>query len=257
MNVLASVALLSAGVAGQAPSGKIGGLGINTGDVVGMFNIDLDFSSQRIGYDPGLSGTFRQDGTGCDWTPNGVSRLYDINGRTISPGLRGPDPSSNNNCFIYQEQVNAPQSNFTDNHFSLNLQRDGTYWYQWIFSQSGDRYQGYVTSEGNVRPGGSLPKPTCSDTSNFRDENGYRCGDWAGYNCETSDSLSRSGRLDVLGECTSSCGTQYDNPTFRDENGFSCEAWVGYDCSRNHSLPLSSIGRQELNVRCPVTCGKC
>jgi hypothetical protein len=102
---------------------------------------------------------------------------------------------------------------------------------------------------------------SCPDNTSFRDENGYGCRDWVGYDCSRTyngNTLSTNGRLDLKENCRQTCNTQTDDASFVDENGYGCRDWAGYDCSRTYNgNTLTSTGRLQLNVFCPQTCGHC
>ncbi len=56
---------------------------------------------------------------------------------------------------------------------------------------------------------GGTPPVTCTDTSGYRDAQGYSCSDWIGYDCtraQEDEGYTASQELAILSNCRSSCG---------------------------------------------------
>ena len=259
--------LFFAGIHAQPPPGRHSGRGRNTGDITNSFQMEINMDSGcrqgrdcgTINYDtsPRTRGSIEWVSTGCNWTPSGASSItrYPCTGSRHSPGI--PGSNSNGNCFIFRENINATSSAFRRNHFALSQQRDGSWWYLWIYTDS-SRYVGCATAEATLTLSG---QSSCPDNTSFRDENGYGCRDWVGYDCSRTyngNTLSTNGRLDLKENCRQTCNRQTDDSSFVDENGYGCRDWAGYDCSRTYNgNTLTSTGRRQLNVFCPQTCGHC
>ncbi len=56
---------------------------------------------------------------------------------------------------------------------------------------------------------GGTPPAACTDTSGYRDAQGYSCSDWIGYDCtraQEDEGYTANQELDILNKCRSSCG---------------------------------------------------
>jgi hypothetical protein len=66
----------------------------------------------------------------------------------------------------------------------------------------------YLTPEGRLELQQNC-RVTCghtADDSSYRDENGYRCSDWVGYDCSRDDQMSNIGRQELNTYCPQTCG---------------------------------------------------
>jgi hypothetical protein len=138
---VAAFAMLSALLAvaqAQLSAGTCSGRGRNTGEITNRFDMEIEMFSSGRGniYYEDTRGSFGMVSSSCNWTPSNASRLAEYphgnSASTHSPGVRGNNPTGN--CYIFQENTNAPNSDFANNHFSLSEQSNGSWWCLWIFT---------------------------------------------------------------------------------------------------------------------------
>lgn len=108
----------------------------------------------------------------------------------------------------------------------------------------------------------------CADNLSFRDEEGYSCVDWDGYDCE-STGYTDAGEMSVLAACPMTCGICtvdpvvtiaaecVDLPGFLDEQNYSCDSWVGHDCLMAATFGYTKEGVAALIRQCRSSCKAC
>jgi hypothetical protein len=139
----------------QLTAGTYSGRGRNTGEFTNRFNMEIEMNSSGRGnvYYDDTQGSFLMVGNGCNWTPSGANRVveYPCGNTAHSPGVSGNNPTGN--CYIFQENTNASNPDFGNNHFSLSEQRDGSWWYLWIFTGTyggSSQYNGCATADATL-----------------------------------------------------------------------------------------------------------
>ena len=100
----------------------------------------------------------------------------------------------------------------------------------------------------------------CFDTPDFRDESGFSCGAWAGYDCATSatEYMSPEGVEVLLENCPKTCGCPCeDDAAFVDEWAWGYTAWVMNYMGAEAAWGYSAQGKADLIANCPRACGLC
>lgn len=108
----------------------------------------------------------------------------------------------------------------------------------------------------------------CGDSGSWKDQKGYKCSGWSGYNCFTAHrkySYSLSNQEALLKNCKKTCGTcNYfngacqDNMRYEDEKGYTCGEWKGhncYDATAKHGYSVN--GEFNVKMQCQYTCKNC
>lgn len=108
----------------------------------------------------------------------------------------------------------------------------------------------------------------CSDSEGWKDEKGYKCGDWALFDCFKAHSFhkySMTNQEAILRNCPKTCdsckyfdGKCQDSMTFQDEKGHTCGEWLGHNCyDAVTKWFYSPEGEHAVRKNCPHSCKNC